>query len=159
VRPRRRIEARGGRRVGPGRALAAGYGLFVVASGSRSVVQLADDFARAPIAYLLSALAAVVYSAGAVCVVAADRPASGRGVAARTRLVQAVSVVELGGVLAVGVLSLTVDLGDDTVWGHFGQGYGFVPLVLPVCALGWARRRGDGLSAEPVPKTSATVRG
>ena len=24
---------------------------------------------------------------------------------------------------------------DEAVWSHFGQGYGFLPLVLPVAAL------------------------
>ena len=29
---------------------------------------------------------------------------------------------------------------DKTVWSHFGSGYGFVPLVLPVLGLLWLRR-------------------
>jgi hypothetical protein len=40
---------------------------------------------------------------------------------------------------AVGTLTL-VDRSafpDETVWSHFGQGYGFLPLVLPVAALAW----------------------
>ena len=40
---------------------------------------------------------------------------------------------------------------DKTVWSHFGSGYGFVPLVLPVLGLLWlrrtARRRADAADA------------
>jgi len=32
------------------------------------------------------------------------------------------------------------DFPDATVWSHFGQGYGFVPVVLPVLGLLWLRR-------------------
>ena len=28
---------------------------------------------------------------------------------------------------------------DKTVWSHFGSGYGYVPLVLPVLGLLWLR--------------------
>ena len=28
---------------------------------------------------------------------------------------------------------------DKTVWSHFGQGYGFLPLVLPFAGLAWLR--------------------
>jgi hypothetical protein len=31
---------------------------------------------------------------------------------------------------------------DATVWSGYGQGYGFVPLVLPVLGLLWLRRTG-----------------
>jgi hypothetical protein len=52
--------------------------------------------------------------------------------------------IELAGVLVVGALSLA-DPGlfpDDTVWSRFGQGYGFVPLVLPLLGLLWLWRSG-----------------
>ena len=51
---------------------------------------------------------------------------------------------ELVGVLAVGALSYAVPAAfpDKTVWSHFGSGYGFVPLVLPVLGLWWLRRHG-----------------
>lgn len=41
----------------------------------------------------------------------------------------------------VGLLTLA-DPGafpDETVWSSFGQGYGFLPLVLPLAALAWLR--------------------
>ena len=41
--------------------LVAVYGIFAVAATSRSAVQLATRFDQAPVAYLLSAFAAVVY--------------------------------------------------------------------------------------------------
>jgi hypothetical protein len=36
------------------------------------------------------------------------------------------------------------DFPDATVWSHFGQGYGFIPLVLPVLGLIWLIRSGRG---------------
>ena len=49
--------------------------------------------------------------------------------------------VELAGVVAVGVLTLTdaAAFPDATVWSDFGAGYGYVPLVLPVLGLLWLR--------------------
>ena len=43
--------------------------------------------------------------------------------------------------LAVGTLTLAdpAAFPDETVWSHFGQAYGFFPLVLPVAALTWLR--------------------
>jgi hypothetical protein len=53
--------------------------------------------------------------------------------------------VELAGVLIVGTLSVTRpnSFPDATVWGQYGQGYGFVPLVLPPLAAFWLRRATD----------------
>jgi cytochrome bd-type quinol oxidase subunit 2 len=113
---------------GPGRVLIAVYGLFALSATARAGVQIATKFSGAPLAYLLSALAAVIYILATVAL-ALDR----RGLAL------ACVGVELVGVLAVGTASL-VDPGafpDATVWSDFGQGYGFVPLVLPMVGLGW----------------------
>ncbi len=51
---------------------------------------------------------------------------------------------ELVGVLLVGLLSVVdVTLFDDaSVWSDFGQGYGYVPLVLPVLGIAWLLRTG-----------------
>ena len=46
---------------GPGRVLVAVYGVFALAAGARAAVQLSTRFAEAPVAYLLSALAAAIY--------------------------------------------------------------------------------------------------
>jgi hypothetical protein len=114
-----------------GRVLATVYALFALAAGARSAVQIGTRFAEAPLAYALSALAALVYL---VLAVAIDRP----GAAAR-RIALAACGIELGGVLAVGALSVArSDLfPDETVWSSFGAGYGFVPLILPVCGFAW----------------------
>jgi hypothetical protein len=47
--------------------------------------------------------------------------------------------VELVGVLAVGTLSVldAGDFPDQTVWSVYGQGYGYVPLVLPFLGVAW----------------------
>ena len=46
---------------------------------------------------------------------------------------------ELVGVVVVGAISFLAPalFPDKTVWSHCGQGYGFVPLVLPVLGLLW----------------------
>ncbi|MDO8107979.1 hypothetical protein Q6348_12310 [Isoptericola sp. b441] len=126
--------------TGPGRVLVAVYGLLAVAASARSAVQIATDLAAAPLAYLLSAVAAVVY------VVATVALARGRG-AWRAVAWAAVSV-ELAGVLTVGTLSIVrSDLfADATVWSDYGQGYGYVPLVLPMLGMWWLRRTGSRTS-------------
>jgi hypothetical protein len=50
-------------------------------------------------------------------------------------------LVELVGVLAVGIISLAVPhlFPDATVWSDFGQGYGYIPAVLPLLGLWWLR--------------------
>ncbi|MEX5721141.1 hypothetical protein [Geodermatophilus maliterrae] len=128
--------AAGGTAAGPGRVLVAVYAVFALAAGARATVQLATRFGEAPVAYLLSALAAAVY------VVATVGLARG-GRAGRRTAVVACSV-ELAGVLVVGALSVLdpAAFPDETVWSAFGRGYGFVPLVLPVLGLLWLRRQG-----------------
>ena len=61
------------------------------------------------------------------------------GLAVRDRVAD---VVELAGVVVVGLASYLVPerFPDKTVWSHFGQGYGFVPLILPIVGLWWLRR-------------------
>lgn len=130
--------------AGPGRALVAAYGILALAAGARSTVQILTDWAAAPLAYALSAVAAVVY------VVATF--ALGRG-SVRSRPVAWTAVcTEMVGVLAVGTLSLArADLfADATVWSGFGSGYGFVPLVLPVLGLLWLRRTRPSVAPQDV---------
>ena len=120
---------------GPARVLVALYGTFALAAGARAAVQLATRFGDAPLAYLLSALAAVVYVVATVGLVRGGR--SGR------RLALAAITVELVGVLVVGTLSLAdpAAFPDETVWSAYGRGYFFVPLVLPVLGLLFLRPR------------------
>ncbi len=108
---------RAGTAAGPGRVLVGLYALFAVAAGARAAVQLATQFDEAPVAYLLSALAAVVYLVATVGLVRGGR--GGR----RTALVAC--SVELVGVLVVGTLSLTdrAAFPDATVWSVYGGGF------------------------------------
>ena len=46
---------------GPGRILVAVYGVLALAATGRSILQIVEYFERAPLAYLLSALAALIY--------------------------------------------------------------------------------------------------
>ena len=50
--------------------------------------------------------------------------------------------IELFGVVATGLLSVLDGslFPDQTVWSGFGEGYVFVPLVLPLVGLWWLRR-------------------
>ena len=120
--------------TGPGRVLLLVYGVFAVSAGARAGVQIATRFAEAPLAYLLSALAAVVYLTATVGLA--------RGGPGGHRIALASCTLELIGVLAVGTLSVfdPVAFPDDTVWSYFGRGYGFIPLILPVIGLWWLRR-------------------
>jgi hypothetical protein len=121
-------------RSGPGRLLVAIYALFALAASARAGVQIATKFHDAPVAYVLSAFAGVVYILATVTL------ANGSPTARRIAVLSC--SVELVGVLAVGTWSLAdpATFPDATVWSGYGSGYGFVPLVLPVFGLLWLRR-------------------
>ena len=118
---------------GFGRVLVAVYGIFALAATARSGVQIATKFHEAPLAYLLSAFAAVVYIVATVSLA--------RGDAAARRVATVAIVIELVGVVTVGAASelFSGAFPDATVWTGFGSGYGFVPLVLPFVGLWWLR--------------------
>ena len=119
---------------GFGRVLIAVYGLFAIAATSRSVVQLTTRFDEAPIAYLLSAFAAVVYIVATI--------ALARGDATSRRVATVAISIELTGVLLVGFMSLLLpaEFPRASVWSTFGSGYLFIPLVLPIVGVWWLRR-------------------
>jgi cytochrome bd-type quinol oxidase subunit 2 len=121
-------------RHGPGRILILVYGVFALAATSRAGVQIATKFDEAPLAYVLSAVAAVIYCAATFALARATKVSR--------RVATVAIVVELVGVVGIGAFSYAApdDFPDATVWSHFGQGYGFVPLVLPVLGLIWLRR-------------------
>jgi cytochrome bd-type quinol oxidase subunit 2 len=123
---------------GPGRVLVAVYAVFALSATARAGFQIATRFDEAPVAYLLSALAAVIYI---VATVALARS----GPTAR-RVAFVACTVELVGVLVVGTLSLVWPdaFPDETVWSGYGRGYGLVPLVLPVLGLLWLRSSAGG---------------
>ncbi|GAA3441168.1 hypothetical protein [Planomonospora venezuelensis] len=118
--------------AGPGRVLVAVYGIFALAAGARAAVQIARQFDEAPLAYLLSAFAALVYLVLAVALARENRV-----------LATVACGIELAGVLIVGTFSL-VDpeaFPKATVWSGFGSGYVYIPLVLPLLGLFWLSRR------------------
>lgn len=119
---------------GPGRLLIAVYILFAIAATCRAGVQIATKFAEAPVAYLLSLAAALIYLVATVGL--------SRGDAGGRRAALACIGVELVGVLGVGALSVFRPelFPDATVWSHFGEGYGYIPLLLPVLGLLWLYR-------------------
>lgn len=118
---------------GPGRILVAVYAVFALSASARAGVQLATQFHEAPLAYLLSAVAGVVYIVATVSLA--------RGTAGSRPWATVAIVVELVGVLTVGTLSVfdSEAFPRATVWSVYGIGYGFVPLVLPVLGLLWLR--------------------
>jgi hypothetical protein len=113
---------------GFGRVLVFVYGVFALSAAGRSSVQLATD---APVPYTLSAVAALVYILATYALATDHR-----------RLALLAVTFELVGVLAVGTTSVLFpqDYADATVWSDYGNGYGYVPLVLPFVGLWWLWR-------------------
>lgn len=121
--------------TGIGRVLVVVYGIMALAATGRSFVQIAREFEDAPLAYSLSALAAVVYILATLALIFSARPAW-------YRVAWIAIGFELVGVLVVGTLSL-VDpalFQHPTVWSVYGYGYLFIPLVLPFLGLWWLMR-------------------
>lgn len=119
---------------GFGRILVVIYAIFAVAATARSGLQIATKFDQAPVAYLLSALAAVVYIVATIALARGDRT---------SRRVATIAIsIELVGVLAVGVASLVLpdEFPSASVWSRFGIGYALIPLVLPFVGLWWLNR-------------------
>ncbi|MFF8291819.1 hypothetical protein ACF068_21655 [Streptomyces sp. NPDC016309] len=119
---------------GPGMLLVWLYGVMSVGAVSRSVLQIATEFGRAPLAYSLSALAAVVYVFITYTLV--------RGGETARRAALVCCAAELVGVLTVGTWTLA-DPGafpDATVWSDYGYGYVFIPVLLPVTGILWLRK-------------------
>lgn len=128
------ITAPRNRMTGIGRVLVIVYAVMALAATGRSLVQIVRRFDEAPLAYSLSAAAAVVYILATLALVLAGR----RG---WYTLAWAAIVFELIGVIVVGSLSLLVPelFQHDSVWSVFGRGYLFIPLVLPLFGLWWLR--------------------
>lgn len=124
---------------GVGRVLVAVYAVLAIAATGRSVFQIIDRFDEAPVAFVLSAVAGVIYIVATIAL------------GARLRALALITIsIELVGVLAVGTLSLLAPavLGlhsldpfgrDSTVWSAYGAGYLLIPLVLPVLGLLYLR--------------------
>ncbi len=112
------------------------YAVLSLAALGRSSFQILTKFDEAPLAYTLSAVAAIVYVIATLSVAQSQKPLARR--IARWSL-----TVELVGVLGVGLLSFVVPelFPDQTVWSQFGVGYLLIPLFLPVLGLWWLGKR------------------
>ena len=100
-----------------------------------------------PVAYLLSALAAVIYLVATVALARGDRTS--------IRVARIAITIELIGVLTVGLVSYLVpsEFPDKTVWSHFGSGLRLLPadpadprpalVAVPVSSMNlvWPERR------------------
>lgn len=126
------------RSLGVGRLLILVYAVFAVSSTARATFQILTKFEEAPLAYSLSLLSALVYILATISLTRSGP---------KWQAIATASVVfELVGVLTVGTLSfVTPELfSHASVWSGFGQGYGYLPLVLPVLGLLWIRKANRG---------------
>lgn len=123
------------RAVGAGRALIAVYAILALAATARSFVQIVGKFDVAPVAYVLSGIAGLVYILATVALL--------RRGDTWYRIAWITIIFELVGVLTVGTLSVVdpILFPSDTVWSFFGRGYLFIPLALPVLGMLWLYRR------------------
>lgn len=121
--------------TGIGRVLVVVYAIMALAATGRSFVQIVREFSDAPLAYSLSALAAVVYILATLALVFSGRPGW-------YRVAWIAIGFELVGVLVVGTLSIVLPslFQHPTVWSLYGIGYVFIPLVLPFLGLWWLVR-------------------
>lgn len=122
--------------TGPGVLVLWLYGVITVGALSRSVYEILAKFDEAPLAYSLSALAALIYAFITYSLV--------RGGERARRAALVCCVAELTGVLTVGTWTLLDPSAfpDSTVWSNYGMGYLFIPLLLPVSAIFWLRGAG-----------------
>lgn len=119
--------------LGVGRLLIAVYAIFSLSASARAIYQLTFEFQEAPIAYSLSALAALVYVYATFSL----------AIAKLRRFARYAIIFELIGVVAVGIMSFLWPqlFAYSSVWSWFGAGYGFVPLALPIFGLIWLRKQ------------------
>ncbi|MFF4447463.1 hypothetical protein [Streptomyces sp. NPDC001502] len=119
---------------GPGLLLVWLYGVMVVGAVSRSAFQISTEFDRAPLAYALSAVAALAYAFITYSLV--------RGGETARKAALVCCAAELAGVLAVGTWTVVrpESFPDTTVWSQFGMGYLFIPVILPITGMLWLRR-------------------
>ena len=112
------------------------YAVLSAAALGRSSFQILTKFDEAPLAYSLSAAAALVYVLATVTFALGHRPGA-------RRIARLALTFELAGVLMVGTISLLVPslFPDQTVWSQFGLGYLFIPLILPIVGLWWLGKK------------------
>ncbi|PFG43515.1 hypothetical protein ATJ88_2212 [Isoptericola jiangsuensis] len=138
---------------GFGRLLVTVYGVLAFAALGRSLYQVTTKLDEAPLAYLLSLLAAAVYVVATLALALGARPAW-------RRTAWVAVVVEAVGVVVVGTLSFWHPelFPEATVWSHLGQGYGYVPFVLPFVGLWWLWHTRPRNPDAPVPSRSTEDR-
>ena len=134
------------RTSGAGRTLIVFYFIMTIAALARSVFEIVVHFHVAPLAYLLSLFAGVVYLIATIALITPGRRAF--------RIAQVAITIELVGVLVVGTLSV-VDAalfpfsGDrSTVWAFYGLEYLLIPLALPILGLLFLRSQRSVFAVE-----------
>ncbi len=121
--------------TGIGRLLIAVYAVFALSATARASYQLVFEFDQAPVAYSLSALAAVVYILATM--------ALSRAGETWKKIAWGSVLFELTGVISVGLLSVYIPeyFAHPSVWSGFGEGYAYIPAVLPILGIIWLARR------------------
>jgi hypothetical protein len=111
------------------------YGVLAFAATGRASYELIAKFDKAPLAYSLSALSALVYIVATV--------ALAKNTAGSRRIALATVIFELAGVLLVGSLSIFQSsiFPSSTVWSWYGISYGWFPLIMPIVGLIWLRKQ------------------
>ena len=129
------------RAVGVGRVLIAVYAILALAATARSFYQIVSKFDVAPLAYILSGVAGVVYILATVALLKKGD--------SWYRIAWITIIFEFVGVVTVGTLSLVdpILFPANTVWSGYGRGYVFIPLVLPVLGMLWLYRRRPSVAA------------
>lgn len=120
-----------GRSSGVGRLLITVYAILALGATGRSIVQIIERFDTAPLAFTLSAIAALVYIVATIALIAPGP--------VWNRVAWIAIGFEAVGVIVVGALSIAMPelFPEATVWSVFGMGYLFIPLVLPWLGLWW----------------------
>ena len=127
------------RTSGPGRTLVAFYGIMTIAALARSIFEIVAHFDRAPLAYVLSLAAGIIYLVATIALVTPGRTAY--------RIAATAITTELLGVLVVGTISVLdfalFPFADDrsTVWAYYGLEYLLIPLALPILGLLFLRNQ------------------
>lgn len=119
---------------GFGRLLVVIYGVFTLSAGARALYQVIRKFDEAPLSISLSAVSALIYL---VATLALARKGEGAW-----RLSLAAVGFEMAGVVLIGAYSYLQPQYFElaSVWSHFGSGYGYIPLILPMVGLWWLYR-------------------
>lgn len=119
---------------GFGRLLVVIYGVFTLSAGARALYQVIRKFDEAPLSISLSALSALIYLVATIAL-------AKKGEGAWKVSLLAVGI-EMAGVLLIGVFSYLQPQHFElaSVWSHFGSGYGYIPLILPMVGLWWLNK-------------------